>query len=528
MEVRAKYLLAIALVLLHDAASGAAPVLRRLGISDPLRMLAINAPAQEGAPPAPPGWRTVAPEAAAVLKNAPAGAPHHALAAGPGIPALRRVDTGGTQLNFEGQPAGDAGVSGAVGASQYVQLAGGRLAVYGKGDGSLQLGPVGSNALFADKACGAPHAGPAAIIYDQLAQRWIVSHQAWAPGHAASGPYFQCIAVSATPDAAGSYYRYALEMRGPARANLWFDSPAVALWPDAYYFTFQLFDSVDGRYRGPRICGIARGALLAGADAVLRCRDPGPAYGALAPAGLAGESEAPGHGSPALFLALDFRPGGQGDRLFLWRYSFTSDRLQGPFAIPVAPFRIACAGGVPCISQPAPGGTLAALGDRLMPQAVYRNDGGRESLLANHAIETGGAQAAVRWYELRDPFGTVQAFQQGTHEPDAGSRWMAAIGMDKAGNMALAYSAGAADTPPGIRYTGRRRTDPPGRMELEEVVVNGTGVQEGDARAWRGSGSLGIDPADGCTFWHTQQYVPSTGRATWRTRIASFRFRNCR
>jgi hypothetical protein len=36
-----------------------------------------------------------------------------------------------------------------------------------------------------------------------------------------------------------------------------------------------------------------------------------------------------------------------------------------------------------------------------------------------------------------------------------------------------------------------------------------------------------IDPAGDCKFWYTQEYIAVTGIATWRTRIADFRFKNC-
>ena len=37
---------------------------------------------------------------------------------------------------------------------------------------------------------------------------------------------------------------------------------------------------------------------------------------------------------------------------------------------------------------------------------------------------------------------------------------------------------------------------------------------------------------DGCTFWYVNEYYTAAGQATsaagWQTRIASFRFPNCR
>ena len=43
------------------------------------------------------------------------------------------------------------------------------------------------------------------------------------------GPYYQCIAVSDTNDATGSYHRYAFQYSG------FNDYPKAGVWPDAYY-----------------------------------------------------------------------------------------------------------------------------------------------------------------------------------------------------------------------------------------------------------------------------------------------------
>jgi Golgi nucleoside diphosphatase len=64
-------------------------------------------------------------------------------------------------------------------------------------------------------------------------------------------------------------------------------------------------------------------------------------------------------------------------------------------------------------------------------------------------------------------------------------------------------------------------------MQGEQVIVNGTGVQQDAAGRWGGAGSMTLDPLDDCRFWHTLQYVASSGHFTWRTRIASMRFANC-
>ncbi|MEO5627218.1 MAG: hypothetical protein ABIQ70_14525, partial [Dokdonella sp.] len=46
-----------------------------------------------------------------------------------------------------------------------------------------------------------------------------------------------------------------------------------------------------------------------------------------------------------------------------------------------------------------------------------------------------------------------------------------------------------------------------------------------NADRWGDYHQMGIDPADGCTFWFTGEYMTTAGK--WTTRVASFRFDSC-
>ena len=505
---------------------GSSPMLRALALAPAMAPAAAREldPALRPAPRSERAPRAVRTSAA----------PHTALPTAPASPPLALLRTGPAGVQVEGMRAGAGRVSGAVGELQYVQLANGLMTVYRKDNGARLIGPVALNALFADappgagmRACGAALDGAGAVLFDQLAERWIVSYRAWEPGRVETGPYYLCLAVSASADATASYRRQAVPVRGAAGEARYVDDPQVAVWADAYYFSVNLYASATGSYLGPRVCGMERAALLRGEAARMRCRDLGAAASPLVVASAEGFAGPQRADSAALFLSLDLAREGRGKHLLMWRFSYSANRLEGPLAIPVAPFTIACPEGDACVSQPAPGGTIAALGDRLMPHPVYRNDNGRDSLVAAHSVHMPEGQLGVRWYEIGDPFGAPRAYQQGSFAPDDASRWSASIGVDKAGNIALGYNVASGDTPPGIRYSGRERSDPPGRMRAEHIVFNGAGIEPRPGRAAGASGALSIDPVDGCTFWYTQRYLPSTGPANWRTRIASFTFEAC-
>ncbi|HZX29659.1 MAG TPA: hypothetical protein VFF16_21475 [Telluria sp.] len=469
-----------------------------------------------------------------------ASAPYSDLITWPARPPLPSVNTNGTPINVEGIPENGGAPSdanGAAGATQYVQAVNVEFAVYRKSDGALLLGPLPGNAFWAGMsgspgadACRTNNGGDPIIKYDQLAHRWIATQPAWV---GTNGPFYQCIAVSTSEDATGSYYRYVLPITDSQDHPVFNDYPKMGVWPDAYYFTFVLFNDTSGGYRGPRACGLDRAAMLGGGTAGGRCADFGDAFGPMLPSDVDGTMAPPAQ-SPAYLMSLDFDANGDGDHLFFWRISFGSNTLSGAITLPVAPFTIACPStyGGPCIRQPAPGETLDALGDRLMYRLSYRNFGNRESLVVNHSVQQPGAAqdgpAGVRWYEVRNPAGAVQVYQQGSFAPDTDSRWMGSAAMDKMGNLAVGYSVSGPGTHPGIRYSGRLRTEPLGRLEQEGTIINGTGVQIDTFHRWGDYSALAADPVDDCTFWYTNQYIAASGSFNWHSRIASFAFKNCR
>ncbi|HUS16899.1 MAG TPA: hypothetical protein VM536_18025, partial [Chloroflexia bacterium] len=172
---------------------------------------------------------------------------------------------------------------------------------------------------------------------------------------------------------------------------------------------------------------------------------------------------------------------------------------------------------------------LDSLGDRLMYRLAYRNMGTYQTMLVNHSVDVGGGQGGIRWYEIRDPAGAASIYQQGTYAPDATTRWMGSIAMDKKGDIALGYTASSTTVYPSIRYTGRLASDPLGTLpQGEATLIAGTGVQTGTASRWGDYAMMGVDPTNDCTFWLTHEYVQTTGLKTWQTRVGAFKFPGCR
>lgn len=430
-------------------------------------------------------------------------------------------------LNFAGVGNGDYGFAPdaappdtnlAVGATQVVQWVNESYAVFNKSTGALVLGPVAGNSVWAGfgGGCQTNNDGDVIVQYDKINNRWILTQFS-----VSTTPYLQCVAVSTTSDATGTYNRYSFNY-----GNSQFpDYPKLGVWPDAYYISFNMFTN---NFTGAQVCAYDASAMRNGAAATQVCFHLSSAYGGLLPSDLDG-STLPPAGSPNFFLNFGT------NSLNLWKFHVDfgtpgNSTLTGPTNIPVAAFAAACNGGV-CIPQPGTSQKLDSLGDRLMYRLAYRNFGTYQSLVVNHSVSGSGRgknqTVGVRWYELRSPNGTPTIFQQGTFSPDSTYRWMGSIAMDKLGDMALGYSASSGSVFPSIRYTGRLATDTLGTMQSENSIQAGAGSQLKNLNRWGDYSAMAIDPGDDCTFWYTNQYQKSSGTFNWSTRIASFKFPSC-
>jgi hypothetical protein len=404
--------------------------------------------------------------------------------------------------------------NGAVGPDHYFEIVNADIAIFSK-SGGLLYGPVGTNTLWSGfgGSCEARDDGDGVVEYDRLAGRWIVTQ------FTNDNTNTECVAVSTTADPMGTYARYSFTY------SAFPDYPKLAVWPDAYYITFNLFG--PNGFAGGMVCAYDRGRMLAGQAATQQCFNLGTSYGGLLPGDVDGSTPPPA-GSREYVLNYG------SNRLNLWKFhvdwaTSTNTTLSGPTAISVASFSPACGGA--CIPQPSTTQRLDSLSDRLMTRLAYRNFGDHESLVVNQSVATGflnQGPTGVRWYELRNPSGTPSVYQQGTYAPDSAHRWMASVAMDQAGNIGLGYSASSSSVRPSLRYTGHLTTDPLGVMgQGEGVLQTGTGSQLPGLGRWGDYSSMTIDPSDDCTFWYAGEYLKTDGTFNWSTRIGSFRFPNC-
>jgi len=439
-----------------------------------------------------------------------------AVGSGPFIPSpITTFEGMGTGLPGFTVNSAPPDTDGDIGPNHYIQIVNSGVTVFNR-SGTPVLGPVLTKQFWSgfNGACANTNDGDGVVRYDRIADRWVISQFSVNGGN---GPFFQCIAVSTSADPTGTYTRYQFSF------NAFNDYPKMGLWPDAYYFTYNLFP--NNQFAGARVCAVDRVKMVAGdPNATQQCFDTSNQFGALLAADLEGSTMPPA-GQTNTLVALDT------SALDIWQFhvDFTTpgnSTFTGPSLLPVAAYSPLCGGGT-CVAQPGTTNQLDSLADRAMNRLAYRRFSDHEALVVSHGVTASGGGGGVRWYELRNPTSPT-IFQSGTYAPDPAFRWMSSMTFDKDGNIAMGFSTSSSAINPSIRYTGRLAGDAPGTMgQGEATFITGTGSQTGNLHRWGDYSSMNIDPTDDCTFWYTQEYMGANGSFNWRTRVGTFKFATC-
>ncbi|NUM43460.1 MAG: carboxypeptidase regulatory-like domain-containing protein, partial [Anaerolineales bacterium] len=410
---------------------------------------------------------------------------------------------------------------GDVGPNHYIQMVNVSFAIYDK-SGNLLSGPTPFNDLFngAGGNCEADNSGDPIVLYDELADRWILTQFAVNSGQD------MCYAVSQTGDPLGSYYLYEF---GPLPDFP--DYPKIGVWPDAYYMgTNSGFPNAYYAYAFDRV------KMLAGQPATYQAFGGYPNF--MMPADVDGTTPPPA-GTPGKFYTMldagyPNHPAGV-DRITFYEFdvdwttpgntTFTLDQEY-----PIAAYNYTVCGFFVqnCIPQPGTGQTIDSLSYWPMFRLAYRNLGSYEAMVGNFTVDLDNTnKAAIRWFEMRDEGAGWNLYQEGTYAPNSDHRWMGSIAMDGSGNIALGYSVSSTTTAPSIRYATRLRTDPLGTLQAEATGLASTGVQTGVVR-WGDYSAMSVDPADSCTFWYTTEYHETSDTGfSWNTRVIVFKLPEC-
>jgi hypothetical protein len=421
--------------------------------------------------------------------------------------------------------------NGDVGPTYYIETVNTSIGIYNKSGGApvaaFRFDTFMSQGNFGN-LCDTDNFGDPIVLYDTFEDRWIITDFAFqldGSDNVINPPgAFQCFAASKSGDpVSGGWNFYSLHL-----TDLLNDYPKFGIWPDGLYMSANMFEfPAAGTFQGVRVWALNKAQMYAGVPSIQVVSFDAPSSEfTILPANARLQTGTPPAGSPNYFSVVwQFTNAVSVYKFHVDWNSISTSTFTGPDIVMAPASWIS-----PPATVPAQGGndndTLAI---RLMMQNQYTNLGGVESLWDSHTVRnpTTAGVSAVRYYQTTVTGGTVAATttQAATHAPDTTNRYMPSLAVDRAGNMALGYSASSASLFPAIRYAGRLSTDPVDTLPLtESSLIEGTGSQNTSTR-WGDYSAMTLDP-NGCTFWYTNEYFITTG-GDWQTRVGSFNFSPC-
>jgi len=336
--------------------------------------------------------------------------------------------------------------------------------------------------------------------------------------------YYQMAAVSVTEDPLGEYYCYAFLFN---EVN---DYPKVGIWNDAYYITYNMFDS-NWNYLYIKATAIDKEAMLAGEPEATMI-----------------EFDIEDIGFSATLLSADMRGFNIPENEPNYLICPYTDLTQNPYPIILRVYEFVPDWSDPLLStfdlvnefdvgemsvnipdgaeQPGNIQAVETMYARMMYPVTYRKFDTYESMVACHTLWNEGIHF-IRWYELRKTDEDWSIYQVGNYQPDNSHRYEPSISINGKGDVGLGFTISDLAINPSVRVTGRRADDPPGEMTSEEMNVF-TGINPVNNVAsgrnrWGDYTSMNVDPVDDSTFWYTSMYPTNyTGWGNWTTRIVAF------
>jgi hypothetical protein len=402
---------------------------------------------------------------------------------------------------------------GAVGPTQYIAIANGRIKTFtkstGVADGVLN---ATTDVFFASVNNGDGTSDPR-IRYDRMTQRWFAVMIS-----VPNGVNRILIAVSSesTISLSTIWTFYFIT----AQAGQFIDYPTLGIDNNALYIGTNNFNPPSFSFAGTRGYVINKASLLLGtATATLFTLAPnGSTAGPYTPQGVDNLDPAATEG---YFIGVDMLVFG---KLVMRRVSNPggSPTISGNLDITVntTTFPIA----VPANLSTRP---LDALDDRLFG-ACIRN--GRLWTAHNIQVDasgvgsTTGGRNGSRWYELTNLTTVPTVFQSGTiFDPAAAnphSFWIPAVMVSGQGHAAFIFSRSGALVKVNTATTGRLSGDALGTTQLNTNITSSLfnyNIQLSGTQRWGDYTNMSLDPDDNMTMWGVAGYCNATN--SWGMRV---------
>lgn len=365
--------------------------------------------------------------------------------------------------------------------------------------------------IFMQTLSGKPGLGDCIPIYDRMADRWVITEM---PNPNLATPWNLVVMVSQTNDPAGQWFIYTFSVGSDFP-----DYPKYSLWSNAYFATSNDFPNAGG-YTKSSIYAFDRAKLLAGDPTASMIRysfsDASNKFLSVAPVTYQA-GPAPAASDPGIFVYMnadEFTASttdvdSAGFITLLPNFATPAASVITRTSVPVAPYtaNVCAATRGRCVPQPNTTVALETIQFRNMHHVVYRDFGTHKSIALSTTVNAGGGISGVRWYEFRGTGSTWNVYQQGTYSPDLTHRWMPSISINGKGEIAVAYMVSSSTVFPGIRFAGRKPTDPLGQLFTYEETSAYEGVASQTQNNRSGDyNDLSVDPVDDTTFWFTSQY----------------------
>ncbi len=430
--------------------------------------------------------------------------------------------------NFSG--LGDSGTDippdtmGAVGPSHVMEILNDRVDFFNKSTGQ----PISSvtlqsfwSSLGTDPGQPANFPFDPKVIYDQYSGRFI----AVTLGGSASPDSWIMLAVSATSDPTGTWYKWAIDadMEGTTQTSNWADYPGLGIDADYVYITVNMYNTSNTSdvYQYSTLRVIPKTQLLSGTGSLstYRFSNPTGSGPTLQPAHTFGTSSTEEYiirgGS---FISAT--PPRRLLRLAKITSSGGSPSWTDMGYIEVTSYPTATFPGAPQLDSTQ----TIDIGDSRLLNAVFRNG----YLWTTHTVTNDtNTKAEVAWYQIDpslassfSPYGIP--LQQGRISDSIRWYYYPSIAVNLSNSVGIGFSGSSSVEYAGAYYTARASTDTSGTMQSVATLKTGLGpynkVFKTENR-WGDYSASSVDPNDDLTFYTLQEYagMPSGGSDMWGT-----------
>ncbi len=392
----------------------------------------------------------------------------------------------------------------AAGPNSVVVVVNSLIAIYNK-SGTLEIGMQQLSSFFGILNLTGKIYDPR-IVYDAADQRFILSAADVDLTNFSSG--FILLAVSATSDPTGFWYKYALNSMGrdaSGTMSTFPDFPTLGLSSAAVYVStgqFALSSTCEQddtcSFSDTWIHAVGLAGLLAGSSSLsvtvfknVRTASGTSAF-AIEPAMTYGTA-------PAEFLvAADFNAN---PNAILDVFTLS---LSGTPTLSVANLAVPKYSMPPDAVQPLALVPIATNDFRLL-NAVWVNN---SLWCAQNVYESSSNSSGARWYDISASALASIALAQTGDVTGAGDAYFPSMGVDSDNDVGMAFSTSSSTQYPSAAFTGRASVDAPNTMRPVSIYQLGTDDYSDFALRWGDYSGVSPDPGS-AAFWAIAEYAGS-------------------